>query len=245
MTTPTITPTVADNTQASPPTTGEMLRQTFLRPYLLLSGIVPTALYYIIQANGDPITAALVAGGWTLAVTLGYWLLERRINALALMGFTVTAITLSLTLISQDENIYLAEEAISRVMFGVLFLGSLLLPRSLMQILSEEISPPSMFDAIPAALRRSVYYRRMYDIVTAVWGMGSLLFAGVLVYAQFNLPLETFLVLRSTGWRGFNFLILASLFWFPRYYWSRTYSLWREDETGGNDDTAAPPMPAE
>ena len=149
---------------------------------------------YLFRRFDRPLAGALVAGGWSvgaLAISYGY---HRRLNVFAGLAATVAVIEVIGAIITRNPNVYLAAAAIDRTLYGILFLGSLLRPRPLIQVIAEATSG----QIGSAAFRRTPLYRSAWRLLTALWGIVNVLSALGLVLAQLWLPLETFLVCGSS-----------------------------------------------
>jgi hypothetical protein len=165
----------------------------------------------------QPFTGALLAGGWGLGVlAITHWR-SRRLDVFAGLAATVAVIEVIGTVITRNPSVYLAASAIDSAVYGIILLGSLWWPRPLIQILAEAVS-----DEIGSVeFRRSRLYRSAWQILTTVWGVIHLLKASWLLCAQWWLPLEAFLVLRTASGLPLLMAMLAVSYWFPGWYWGR------------------------
>ncbi len=196
----------------------QRLRQHFPWRQFVLGALIPMLIFYLLSRVGQPLLGAVLAGGWGLGVVLvGYWR-SRRIDLFAGMALAMAVIELLILALTRNPDFYLASEAIQSAAYGVLFLGSLVFSRSLIQLLAEETGATAN---LPAHLRCSPDYRTAWHLLSTVWGGVSLLKAGLLFLAQWGLTLETFLAIRTLS--GFPILasLLAFSFWFPGWYWRR------------------------
>jgi intracellular septation protein A len=160
-----------------------------------------------VQSQYDGVAAAIVAGGWSIGVVIFTYLLQREINGLAMLGVILSAVATLTTVITRNEDFFMARGAVSRGLFGVLCLGSLFTPRSLIQILAEEFGIPNNVKNIPV-------YKLTWRLVTAVWGVSALALAALFLVMQFTLPLETFL----SGRVIIGNVASIALFWFSFTY---------------------------
>ncbi|MBN1963366.1 MAG: hypothetical protein JW910_01890 [Anaerolineae bacterium] len=206
-------------TRAAPRPWYHYLQRALTHPQAVVGGWVSVILFLAVRRFSDDLTAAVVAGGWGLAVTVFSYLRRRRANVFAALTTVVALISLTATLLAQDVNWYLAEAAFSRALYGLLFLGSLLLPRSLAQVIVEETTGSAWTDEF----RASETFKRPLRRVTAVWGIERLIHAAVLIVMQFTLPVETYLALRvALGW-PVDLALLAFSAWYPSRYWRRAW----------------------
>lgn len=194
----------------------QLMRQKFPRRQFVLGAVVPMLLFYTCKRLGQPLTGALLAGSWGLCVvSTDYWC-SRRVNVFAGLAATLAVIELAATAITRSPTWYLAAAAIESGVLGCVFLASLLFPRSLIQLLAEETVGPEGFSA---EVQQSRPYQIVWRLLTGVWGGVYLAKALLLLFAQWGLPLEAFLVVRTLlGWPLWVGLFAFS-FWFPVWYW--------------------------
>ena len=194
-----------------------MLNNSFQSRFIV-GGVIPVVLFYLLHRTGQTLTGAIVAGSRGLGVTvITYWL-SREVNIFAVLATTVNLIEIIGTLMTRNHDFYLAGAAIDSFLYAILFLGSLLLARSLMQLLVEATPQGDKFSE---SFRQQPMYRKAWQIVTAVWGVAYLIRAGLLVWGQINLSLELFLTIRTLS----NFPLFIGLmvfsYWFPARYWKK------------------------
>jgi intracellular septation protein A len=201
--------------------------EMIMKPRVLLGGVIPAALYYLVQSQYDGVTAVIVAGGWSIGVVIVTYALEREINGLALLGVILSGIATGTTIITQNEDFFLARVAVSRGMFGLLCLASLFTSKSLIQILAEEFGIPDHVKHIPV-------YKPTWRLVTAVWGVSALALAGLFLIMQFTLPLETFL----SGRVIVGNIASIALFWFSFTYPSRRWQAYFAKQRVDESDSA-------
>jgi intracellular septation protein A len=194
---------------------GRALRQ----PKIILGGVAPALLYYIVQGMTDGITAALIAGGWSLVVIAVGYARTRQVNFFAALAAVVLSVGLITTLIANDPNYYLARYPVGSALSGLIFLGSLLLPRPLVQLLAEESTDSALF---PAWMQAHPLYRRIWVRLTVIWGIAGLVQAALLLVLQFTMPLEAFLTAATLlSWS--DFVLMAFSFWYPQQVWRRNW----------------------
>ena len=189
---------------------------------LILGALVPITIFYTLHRLGQPMTGALLAIGWSIGLlVIKYWR-SRSIELFPALAIPIVLVELIGTLITRNPDFYLAAAAIDNVLWGLLFLGSLLLTRPLIQIFAELLNPGlgsqeffSHFD-MPVEL-----YRSAWKILTVIWAVVLFLKAIILIISQLKLPLEAFIIIRTAS--GLPVLVVMLLFTyrFPRWYWER------------------------
>ena len=146
------------------------------------------------------------------------WWRNRRVEGFAVLAVIFAAIQIVTTMITRNPALYLRSGAINNAIEGLVYFGSLLLPRPLIQIAAEATGAT---DNVPEDLRRAPAYRAAWQILTAIWGAVNVGKAIAMVLAERWLPLDAALVLGLLmGWPLLVGL-LAFSFWFPGWYWSR------------------------
>ena len=200
------------------PSWWQVMQQKFPRQQLIIGGLIPLGLFYLWKHLEQPLTGALLAGLWGLGVvSFAVWR-SRRINVFAVLAAILASVELIVTLLTHSVTWYLAAAAIESGMLGGVFLLSLLLPRSLIQILAEETVGTATFSS---QARQSPLYQRVWRLLTSIWGGVYVVKACLLLLAQWGLSLEAFLVLRTLLGVPLWGSLLAFSFWFPGRYWRR------------------------
>ena len=193
-------------------------------PYrqFILGAVVPISFFYTMHRFNRPLAGALLAIGWSLCLlAMNYWRL-RRIELFAGLAIPIVVIESIGTLVTRNPAFYLASAAIENTLWGLLFLGSMLLPRPLIQIFAEMLNPglgsQEFFNQykLPPQL-----YRSAWQILTAAWAGVNLSKAMILIFSQLNLSLEAFLVVRTAVGIPVLVLMLVFSYRFPRWYWER------------------------
>lgn len=203
-------------TESQRPSWWQVMLKTFPMGQFILGALIPTILFLIFHKLGHPLQGAVIGSVWGLGVVLvNYWR-SRRIDPLAAFGTALTVVQLIGTLITHNPALYLASSAIHSAIFGFLFLGSLLFPRSLIQVFVETSTTKKFSE-----FRQSRPYRTVWRIITAVWGGVLLLRAILLVIFQIRLPLSAFLAFQNITDFPLTFALFAFSFWFARQYFNR------------------------
>ena len=148
----------------------------------------PLAAYSLLRSAGAPaVTALLLSGVFpALGVTLGV-IQNRRLDvvgALVLAGIVVGTV---LGLVSHSTRLLLVEGSVPTGVFGLACLGSLWRRHPLMFSFALEFTGPDTAKGREMTrLWRYEGYRRVFRIITAVWGIGFLLEAALRVVIVYN-----------------------------------------------------------
>ena len=148
----------------------------------------PLAAYSLLRSAGmAAVTALLLSGVFpVLGVSIGA-IQNRRLDvvgALVLAGIVVGTV---LGLISHSTRLLLVEGSVPTAIFGVACLGSLWARQPLMFSFALEFTgPDSARGREMTRLWQYEGYRRVFRIITAVWGAGFLLEAALRVVIVYN-----------------------------------------------------------
>ena len=189
---------------------------------LILGALVPITIFYSLYRLGQPLTGALIAIGWSIGLLAIKYGRSRNIELFPALAIPVILIELIGTLITRNPDFYLASAAIDNLLWGLLFLGSLIFARPLIQIFAELLNPGLGSPEFLSHFEMPVpLYRSAWKILTIIWAVVSFLKAIILIFSQLKLPLEAFLIVRAAS--GFPVLIVMLIFTyrFPGWYWQR------------------------
>jgi hypothetical protein len=136
----------------------------------------PLLTYYLLRGAGWSQVTALVASGVFPVAGIIIGIISRRragaVGVLVLAGIVVGA---GLALVSHNPKVALDEASAGTGVFGLMCLGSLATPRPLMFRLSHEfIGPESPQGREFTALWQHAEFRRLFRIITIVWGVSFL-----------------------------------------------------------------------
>ncbi len=203
-------------------TGGQISRANFPYRQFILGTLVPISFFYIFHRFDRPLAGALLAIGWSIGLLgVTYWR-SRRIELFPALAIPIIAIELVGTLITRNPAFYLASAAIENVLWGLVFLGSILISRPLIQIFAELLMPGLGSKDFLDQLRLSPQlYRSAWQIITALWGVISLSKAILLIFSQLWLHIETFLIIRTASGIPVTILMLFLSYRFPEWYWKR------------------------
>ena len=201
---------------------GQISRANFPYRQFILGALVPISLFYAFHRFEQPLAGALLAIGWSASLLVVTYWRSRRIELFPGLTIPIIAIELVGTLITRNPAFYLASAAIENVLWGLVFLGSILMPRPLIQIFAEMLDPGLGSQEFLDQLKlSSQLYRSAWQILTAAWGFVALSKAIILVFSQLWLPIETFLIIRTASGIPVMVLMLVLSYRFPEWYWER------------------------
>jgi intracellular septation protein A len=189
---------------------------------LMLGVLAPITIFYALHRLGQPLTGALLAIGWSIGLlAIKYWR-SRSIELFPALAIPIILIELIGTLITRSPDFYLASAAIDNVLWGLVFLGSLLFARPLIQIFAELMNPGLGSPEFLSHFEMPVQvYRSPWKILTVIWAIVSFVKVIILIFSQLKLPLEAFLIVRTASGLPVLVVMLIFSYRFPRWYWER------------------------
>ncbi len=166
---------------------------------VIIDVAAPLIAYSVLRSTGMSTVMALVLSGAFPAVGVAVAVIRHRrlevVGALVLAG--ILAGTL-LGLISHSARLVLMEGSVPTAIFGVGCLGSLWMGRPLMYGFAVEfIGPDTAKGREMISLWRYEGFRRIFRMITAVWGVGFLLEAGLRVAIVYSTSTGTALSLSK------------------------------------------------
>lgn len=169
-------------------------------PSIVVSGVLPFALYQVLKGHGMATVPALSAGAvFPVASTLVSWGRTRRADIIGLISLFFIAASVTTSLISGDATFTLIKESFLTGLFGLIFLGSLAAPRPLMFYLGCQFSTGGDPQAIVEwnARWEMPGFRTVIRKMSAIWGVVLVLEAAIRVALVFILPISVFLIVSQ------------------------------------------------
>jgi hypothetical protein len=170
----------------------------------------PLALYNMLRSAGLTAVMALLLSGVfpALGVTVGI-LHNRRLDVVGVLVIAGIAVGVGLGLASHSAELVLAEGSVPTTIFGVACLASLTVRRPLMFSFALEFTGPGTAKGREMTrLWHHKGFRRIWRVITAVWGAGFLLEAALRVVIVYNAPAGT--ALASSKVMPFVFAAILS-----------------------------------
>ncbi|HEY9244071.1 MAG TPA: VC0807 family protein, partial [Streptosporangiaceae bacterium] len=136
----------------------------------------PLVAYNVLRSAGFSSVSALVLSGVfpAIGVTIGI-IQHRRVDALGVLVLAGIAAGAVIGLVSHNARLVLDEGSVPTAVFGLICLGSLGTPEPLMYRLAVEfIGPDTPKGQEFTGLWQYAEFRRVFRVITAVWGTGFL-----------------------------------------------------------------------
>jgi hypothetical protein len=187
---------------------------------VILDVAAPLVAYRLLRAHGVSSVTALLLGGVFPALHVAIGAIRNRrlevVGALVLAGIAVGTVT---GLVSHSARLLLVEGSVPTAVFGVACLGSLWAGRPLMFGLARDFTGPDT--ARGREMTRLWQYegfRRVFTVITAVWGMAFLIEAGLRVVVVYTTSTGTAMAI-STATPFIWFGVLSA--------WTVGYGTWQ------------------
>jgi hypothetical protein len=148
----------------------------------------PLAAYGLLRSAGLTAVTALVISGVFPVIGVAITAIRNRrldvVGALVLAGIAVGTVV---GLVTHSARLMLLEGSVPTAVFGVACLGSLGTPRPLMYRFGLEFTGPDTAKGREmASLWQFGEFRRIFRVITAVWGVGFLVEAALRVVIVYN-----------------------------------------------------------
>jgi hypothetical protein len=159
----------------------------------------PLVAYKVLRSAGLTAVAALLLSGVfpALGVTIGA-VRHLRIDAVGVLVLAGIAVAAILGLVSHSARLLLVEGSVPTAIFGVACLGSLWARHPLMFSFAREFTGPDTAKGREMTrLWQYEGYRRIFRVITAVWGGAFLLEAALRVIIVYDTSAGTALVISK------------------------------------------------
>jgi hypothetical protein len=180
--------TSSDAQRTTATTTAKGGRFRSIAMIVIFDVAAPLVAYNLLRSAGmTAVTALLLSGVFpALNVTIGV-IRHRRLDVVGALVLAGIAVGTVLGLVTHDVRLLLVEGSVPTVVFGVACLGSLWARRPLMFSMALEFTGPDTAQGREMTrLWQYEGYRRVFRIITAVWGTGFLLEAALRVVVVYH-----------------------------------------------------------
>ena len=173
-------------------------------PSLLVNGAAPFILYTLVHPHMSQLHALLLTALVPLADGVVGLVRQRRINAFGALVFLSLLLSSLLVVLGGSVRLVLVRESALSGAFGVAMLLSLFWPQPLVYYLARHFVAPGAsagwhtFQRTATAPR----FRSFLRLLTVIWGLVTLLDAGLNTYLAFHLPVATFLAITPLARYG-------------------------------------------
>ncbi|MGW3570329.1 VC0807 family protein [Streptomyces sp. NPDC000941] len=155
---------------------------------------LPTAAYYVCRWAGVEARLALIAGGVIALARVGFVAVtRRRLDGLGAVVAATFALMLAVSVLTGDPRTLLAREPLVSGSLGLLLLGSCLLGRPVLYSLVRRLNSGKgeLLARWDELWRTTPSFRRVFTVMSLVWGAGLLTEAAVRIFLIYLLPIDT------------------------------------------------------
>lgn len=177
--------------------------------------LVPKAILFAGISRHRLFAGAAAAMAWSLGVCVFTFVRSRKTNIFAVLAAILIFVRVVVILLSKSPALYLFAQALESALYAAVFFISLVFPRSIIQLFAEASNV-----RIPEKIRSSAFYRKAWQIVTAVWATAYLIVAILLVTLKMASMRVAAIIDMASSWPLTAFLIAFTVA-FPRRYWTK------------------------
>lgn len=161
-----------------------------------------------------------IAAGSTVAVALFVWERRRGRSGLgASLGLGMAFVQAVVGFLSGTAIGYLAPPVIANGLYGLVFVGSVVIRRPLAGVFAGETYP------FPPEMKSSALFRRVFSIVSLAWGLAFLGRCAVRLVVLSRGDVDVFIVVNLATGLPFNVALMVWSFWYPLRAFRRSAEL--------------------
>lgn len=141
---------------------------------VLVNGVLPYFIFQLLTGRGwAPVPALSVAALVPAVVILLAWIRTRRLETIGVISLVSIGLGTATTLVSGNVHFVLVKDSLVTGIFGLVCLGSLVMPRPLMFYFGRRFATNGNPERIAwwNGLWERPVFRRDQRILTAVWGV--------------------------------------------------------------------------
>jgi hypothetical protein len=186
---------------------------------LLLDLAFPVATYYALRVLAVDPWMALLGGAVAAKLRVLYVAARWRVfDAFAAFWMTVYAVSLIAAFLTGDEKFLLVKDSFATAVAGLFFLGSCLAGRPLVYYSVRRLlaAQPERAARMEGMWDASPGYRRVFRVMSVVWGAGLLTEAAARVPLVYLLPTDVMAGLSSLMFATTMILLVAWNIWYGK-----------------------------
>lgn len=206
----------AGEDKGKPPSFFATFNRVFPVKDLAMGYIAPKVIFHHMVHNGHLLGAAVVSAGWCIAVSAFQYARNKKIDCFALLALVMILARSAALMAKGHPILYTIAEALDSGIIGVIFVGSVLMGRPIIQMFVDAMG----MKEIPDRIRKSPYYPAAWRIVTLTWGLVNLAQAILLPILKVKSPGLAPAFDFISSWPTTMALMSFSI-WFPGWYWRK------------------------
>ena len=167
---------------------------------IVFSVALPLLTYFLLTGAGwSAVAALLVSGAWPAAESLMVLAVRRRIDEIGVIALIFILLGVVAGVGFNSARLVLVKESVVTGLFGVVVLGSLLLPRPLMFYFGRKFATDGSAESVAYwnGLWRYPSFRRTQRVISVVWGIAFLAEAGLRIALSYALSTSAMAVVSS------------------------------------------------
>ena len=205
------------NTENKKITVKKLIFDNILNIEFLLSFVIPVILFTVFGNFNMELTGIILAGLWSIGLVMIQIIIYKKANVFAIIATCFSAVGLIGTVISKDPMFYLASPIILDILLALVFFGSIIIGKPLIQILAEN----TVKGGFPEEIRNKANYKSAWIILTNAWGILSITQALLRIVLIYTASKEVYFAISTAYGNISSPLMLVFSFWFPKWYWKR------------------------
>ena len=179
---------------------------------IILGAVVPFALFRLVQYQYTLEAAAYSVTIYGIILFLFYYFVQKRIEPFAYLTLFVGLIELTVLIFTKSTNDYFWVTPIYNFLIGIVFLITLYMPKSLIQLFAESASP--QLKNYP--LNKTEYYRKTWQYLTLVIGLINIVQAFIQAVILFFGNINLFIEMKYLFGIPLTIAIIIFCIWFSR-----------------------------
>jgi intracellular septation protein A len=160
-------------------------------PNVVVSTIVPSALFYVGWYTQGRSAAFALALGWAFTMLAWRAVRKQRMPALLLLTTTLLVLRTAIAVLSGSTKIYFVQPIVTTTFIGALFLVSLAAGRPLIGRLAGDFCP------LPGKVTELTEIRQHFRKLSFLWAGVYFMNAAVTLFLLLNLPVGTFVAAKT------------------------------------------------
>jgi hypothetical protein len=177
----------------------------------------PWVVYRLVEGSTSTITALLLSSLPPIIWSFLQLVRSRKLDVLSLLVIAGIAASLVATLLGGNPRLLLVRESFITGILGLVFLGSLWLPRPLVFYLAKAtVAKEGIAEAQFAGKWSIPGFRHTFYLMTVVWGVGLIVQAVLQVILAFALSIEQDLVVSPIVGYGVYLGLFGWSFWYGK-----------------------------
>ncbi|MBW6410722.1 VC0807 family protein [Clostridium weizhouense] len=193
--------------------------KNILNKEFVVSAIIPIIIFSIFDKLQMTFTGIILSGVWSIGVVVINFIKEHRINALASMSAIFSGIGLVGTIVSKNPNFYLISPIIQDILYALIFFGSLLFKRSLIQVIVEQ----SYLKNVSEEFKKQPEYKSVWRILTVAWGFLNISQAVLRTILLYSVSMSSYYAISTLYSNISSPLLIAFSILLPKWYWKNKH----------------------